>query len=103
LPDKGRGGNYLLKVHGFPQRVYIDESKQKEIMKRKLFIALKEGRQVVEYTDSIGIKGKTVEDLVETIVAKGDKATEMVIQKLKESPKETWKKLKQLFSKSIIV
>lgn len=70
-------------------------------MKRALFIALKENGQVVDYVDSVGVENRTVEDLIEMIVAKGDQATNMVIAKIKESPKETWKKLKTLFAKTV--
>jgi len=69
-------------------------------MKRALFIALKENGQVVDYVDSVGVKNRTVEDLIEMIVAKGDKVTNMVINKVKTAPKETWNKLKAGFARA---
>jgi hypothetical protein len=69
-------------------------------MKRKLFLALKENNQVFDYTDSVGVKNRTAEDLIEMVVAKGDQATNMVINKIKAAPKETWAKLKELFAKT---
>lgn len=69
-------------------------------MKRALFIALKENGQVVDYVDSVGVKNRTAEDLIEMIVAKGDKVTKMVINKIKSAPKETWEALKAGFARA---
>ena len=69
-------------------------------MKRALFIALKENGQVVDYVDSVGVPNRTAEDLIEMIVAKGERVTNMVIEKIKHAPKETWNKLKASFAKT---